>query len=318
MPWIITREHQMFRRVGNEWRALPGRFSEVAIGANYAVWALGPPDARTQGGYPIYHWTGTEWKSYQGAAMRIAVDPKGSPWIVNDSYVVMRLTDSYWWQDVPGRASDLSIGADGSLWGLAAPDQKMSGGYPLLRWKGNDWERFQGAAIRLTVDPKGMPWVVNDTHQAFRLEQGAYWMDLPGLCTELSVGADGTVWALGRGKDGSPVPIVNWDGKKWIALEPPPKPAAAPASGVTVSGVTPPPRAERAGPPVTYCRSENTWRKLSGRVQEITIERDGSAWVRFEDGERIPLPSGGEIFVGDDKTRGMTVQINVQKSLTSN
>src|SRR5262249_62203760 len=67
----------------------------------------------------------------------------------------------------------------------------------------------------------------------------------------------------------------------------------------------------RGRPPVIFCRDENNWRKLGGRIREITIERDGSAWVRFEEGDRMPLNGGGGNFLPAERAKGVTNQSNL-------
>jgi hypothetical protein len=322
-PWVVTRDQQLFCRVADGWRQLPGKFSDVAVGANYAVWALGPAESRTRGGYPIYHWNGSAWEELQGAAVRIAVDPQGMPWVVSDAGALFRLAkadwhpDGFFWQDLPGRVSDIAVGPDGSAWALGPAEERTPEGLPILRWDGAAWAKVPGAARRIAVGPKGVPWVINEAHNVFRLQDGLWWGDLPGMAIEIAVGADGSAWALGRAKDGVPAPIVSWDGGQWKPLDgragaAPSAPPAAPAPGASArpAGLPAPPR---GGTPVVFFRNGANWRKLAGRVREIKIEGDGSAWVRFEEGDRVPLAGGTELFIPDERTRGVAIQINTAK-----
>lgn len=46
---------------------------------------MGTGPAAVTGGHPIYRWNGSGWTRVAGAAVDIAVDPHGKPWIA-DSY----------------------------------------------------------------------------------------------------------------------------------------------------------------------------------------------------------------------------------------
>jgi hypothetical protein len=310
-PWIVTKENVIFRRVGDGWQQLPGRFSDVAIGFSGGVWALGPAEGRETGGLPIFSWNGAAWQKVRGFAVRIAVDAKGAPWIITDTHSALRLPEgTSSWQQLPGRVNEIALGPEGSAWALGPPEGLASGGYPILRWKGTDWEKFPGAATRIAVDSTGAPWVINDRHQAYRLADGFCWQEAPGMVTEIAAGADGSVCAIGRAKDHMAPPIVRWDGRRWSSVE---DHSAAAASATPTTGVPQLPAPARGGPQVLYCRNGTDWRKLAGRVREITIEPDGSASVRFEDGERMPLTEGGELFIPDERTKGLKIQFNVKK-----
>jgi hypothetical protein len=45
------------------------------------------------------------------------VDPDGAPWIVNQTGGISRLGESGW-EDKPGKARDIGIGANGSVWAI--------------------------------------------------------------------------------------------------------------------------------------------------------------------------------------------------------
>jgi hypothetical protein len=87
------------------------------------VWSFS--NTTVSGGYfTIQRWTGSTWTSVSGAAVRIAVDPVGKPWVVNSQNIYGWSGSS--WIAVPGAATDVGIGANGDVWaiGVAA----VSGG----------------------------------------------------------------------------------------------------------------------------------------------------------------------------------------------
>jgi radical SAM protein with 4Fe4S-binding SPASM domain len=46
---------------------------------------------------------------------------------------------------MPGRAQDISVGADGSIWAIGFPHGPSENGLPILRWNGRDWDTAGGA-----------------------------------------------------------------------------------------------------------------------------------------------------------------------------
>jgi hypothetical protein len=139
-------------------QAKPGAATDISIGANGSVWVLGT-DVIT-GGHGIYKWNGTAWTRQPGAAVSIAVDPQGNPWVINSSHQIYRWTGSTW-LPLNGAATDISIGANGSVWVLGT--DVITGGHGIYKWNGTAWTRQPGAAVKIALDPHGIPWVINSS-----------------------------------------------------------------------------------------------------------------------------------------------------------
>jgi hypothetical protein len=310
-PWILTREGEMYQYHRDRWRQFPGRFKDLAIGASGAVWSLGERDNPHSNESPILHWTGTDWQRIQGTAVGVAVTPHGVPWIVRGDGRVFRLVDGEKWEALPGCLAAITLGPQGSIWGLGPPDKLGPGGYPILRLLDpEDWEMFPGAAIRIAVDSAGVPWVLNDRYEIFRLVDGFSWEEISGMAIDIATGADGSVCAIGRAKPGVPPAIVRWDANRWVPVERDNKSAVVETE--TDMPQLPVPTPGSAS--VVYCRDGNGWRKLAGSVREIAIDSDGVPSLTFEDGERIPFKDGGEILIPDKRTRGVRIQLHVKKT----
>ncbi len=106
------------------WEKLPGTAQGISVGADGSVWAVGSKPAGE--GYAALRWNGKDWDEVGGvAATRIAVDPKGVPWVINVKHEIVR-REKEAWEKLPGKAQDIGIGADGSVW--AAGTKKAVGG----------------------------------------------------------------------------------------------------------------------------------------------------------------------------------------------
>ncbi len=68
----------------------------------------------------------------------------------------------------PGRARDIGIGADGSVW-IIGTDQPTPGNGGVYHWVGNTWRRVEGQGSAIAVAPDGKPWVVHANGEIWRL-----------------------------------------------------------------------------------------------------------------------------------------------------
>jgi hypothetical protein len=91
------------------------------------VWAIGTNPV--PGGYGIYQWTGSGWVAE------------------------------------PGAATDITIGANGSVWAIGT--NPVPGGYGIYQWTGRGWARIPGGAMKIAIDVWGYPWVTNSRNQIY-------------------------------------------------------------------------------------------------------------------------------------------------------
>ena len=190
IPWLVDSVGQIWRRtttdpfVGGAWQLLPGRARDIGVGADGTAWVLGVDSV--PGGSGVHRFNGSFWvRAVDGAAVKIAVDEGGRPWVVNSSGRVFRRTTSdpsvaNAWTDLGGNASDVAVAIGGSgrhAWAVGSE----SGNLRLSVWNeqpsvagksGSTAPRkFQfdmgktvgagGSGIAVSVDATGRPWVVD-------------------------------------------------------------------------------------------------------------------------------------------------------------
>jgi hypothetical protein len=66
----------------------------------------------------------------------------------------------------PGKASDIGVGANGSVWIIGTTP--AFGGYGVHRLRNNAWEQIDGAGTNIAVNPYGMPWVTNSATDIYK------------------------------------------------------------------------------------------------------------------------------------------------------
>jgi len=189
---------------------VPGAATDIGIGANGAVWVVGTDPV--DGGYGIFHWTGSAWEQVPGGAVRIAVDPQGDPWVVNSAHDIFRWNGSSW-AGYPGSATDISVGANGAVWVVGT--DPVGGGYGIFHWAGSAWVNVPGGAVTVAVDPQGDPWVINSSLHIFHLG-GSGWTLEPDLATDIAAGANGSVWIVGTNTLPGGYGLLEWNGASWV------------------------------------------------------------------------------------------------------
>ena len=70
------------------------------------------------------------------------------------------------WQQLPGLAVDIGVGADGSVWVIGK--NRVAGGYGIFQWTGSNWRMIDGGAVEVSVGPDGTPWVVNSNGNIYK------------------------------------------------------------------------------------------------------------------------------------------------------
>jgi hypothetical protein len=171
------------------------------------------------------------------------------------------------WKQLTGAANDVGVGANGRAWVIGA--SPVSGGYGIYTWSGNGWTNVPGGAVRISVDPVGMPWVVNNAGGIYQ-RVGNAWKQHPGQARDIAVGSNGRVWVIGWGAESGGYGIYYWTGSAWNKV---------PGSAVRIA-VDPTGAAwivNNAGNIYQYV--SGSWKQLPGQARDIGIGANGRVWV---------------------------------------
>lgn len=192
------------------------KVSDVAVGADGSIYVIGTDLVSATGGFGIYKVYGDKLNKLPlCAGLRIAVGPDGKPWVVNKSNLIYRFTDSTSaWHQVPGTATDIGIGADGSTFIIGTDDVSPSGGKSILKFNGTDWSVMpECSGIHISVDQHGIPYVANLSNIVYKYDGTRLWTPIPGVsANDIGIGADGSVFVTGTGT--SPA-VAKLTGTAW-------------------------------------------------------------------------------------------------------
>ena len=195
-----------FLLVTDQWKQVPGQALDIGVGADGTVCVVGINPAK--GGFAIYKLTKAGWQEISGqGGTRVAVDPKGNPWVVTGQNEIYRYNGKEWKQ-VQGKARDIAIGADGTVCVLGGKAQ--GGGYSPYKWDGFNWKKLPGAGTRIAVDPKGNPWVVNKQNFIYR-HDGKKWHKMAGKGQDIAIGKNGTIGIIGTKTTNGGYAVYLWD-----------------------------------------------------------------------------------------------------------
>ncbi|MFC1888714.1 tectonin domain-containing protein [Thermodesulfobacteriota bacterium] len=161
MPWIVNEYGDIYNWTGSAWQQVDGRARDVGVSPNGSVWVIGWD--KVHGGYSCYSRTGNNWNR-SGGALNIALDPVGTPWVVNEYNDIFRQVSGVW-EKLPGKGHDIGVGPGGTAWLIGT--NRYNGGYEIFRWTGGNWSPIPGGALRLAVGGNGTPWVVNNRGNIF-------------------------------------------------------------------------------------------------------------------------------------------------------
>ena len=171
------------------------------------------------------------------------------------------------WENIPGKAKDIGVGAEGSVWVINTI--AANGGYGINRWTDNKWTSIPGAAVRLAVDPQGNPWIVKSSDTIHHWT-GSSWNELPGAAKDIGVGSDGSVWVIGTNIVEGGYGVHQWKDNKWNTI----------VGGAVRIAV------DQAGNPWVVNSSGtihrwtgNRWKQLPGAAKDIGVGANGTVWI---------------------------------------
>lgn len=178
--WLVNSSNQIYNSQGG-FRLMPGSARDIAANGS-AVWSVS--NVPGPGGWMVQEWSasGQTWIQSNIAAARIAVGPGAQPWVIQTNGNIYRKNGASW-ELLPGEATDIDVGADGSAWIVGTGLSAWGGGNQILVWNEQaqifsdgeehaparrQWVSVSGGATAIAVGPDGRPWIANNASNVYR------------------------------------------------------------------------------------------------------------------------------------------------------
>ena len=143
-----------------------------------------------------------------GSLQQVSVGTDGSIWGINSADAIFFYnSQTQAWQMVPGSLSQIAVGANGYIWGLNA-------GGNIYRFDPatQNWDSIPGNLSQIAVGSDGDVWGINSGHGVYHFVWAAQgWEYVPTTLTQIAVGFDGAVWGLGSAGNSNGLDIYRFN-----------------------------------------------------------------------------------------------------------
>jgi len=207
-----------------------------------------------------------KWKKIPGSGIAIDVDQQGNAIGATKTGTIYKYSGSRW-ERLPGRAKDVCIGSEGTIWVIGT--NKEGGGFGIYKMIEGKWKKIPGSGVRIACGPDGNAWVVNKRGSIYQYT-GRGWAKKTGKAKDIGVGPEGTVWVIGTKREGGGYSIYKNNGRKWKKI---------PGSALSIS-VGPDGNAWVANKSGRiYHHNGKKWARQSGGAKDIGVGANGAVWV---------------------------------------
>lgn len=267
--WAITTEGKVQRYLGsNRWEPVAGNnLVQVSLAGDGAVWAVDTSGRIFHTRYSAHGETPLAWTQVPGYVDQISVRSKDQMLAVRkrDGQVFNRQNGGSW-ALVAGAMQQVSVGDDGTLYGIDASDH-------VWHWQGDKFVKIPGILRELAVGSAEHLWGVQAPQAIYR-RTGDSWTGVSGSLSQIAVGADGTVYGINANKN-----LYRRGDGRWYRLNGTFNRVAV-ASAEHIWAIA------SDGTLKRYL-GEDKWEDLNGDFVDIDIASDGTA---------LALDAGGNIF----------------------
>jgi hypothetical protein len=217
-------------------------------------------------------------------ALGVAVDASGSTYVAGSTLsanfptvnalqpsltgyadaFVSKFTGTLAWQQVPGSLSRISVGSDGTVWGLNSAGQVW-----MFNPQTHTWQQIPGLLTQIAVGSSGVIWGLNAAGQIYRYDPSSQnWVQIPGILSQIAVGADGDVWGINAG---SQVFHFNAATQTWVQVPGLLTQLAVGYDGA-VWGLNMSQQVYRFNP------GTQSWQQVAGLLTQVAVGGDGDVW----------------------------------------
>lgn len=128
-----------------------------------------------------------------GALKQVSVGADGTVWGVNSANeIFMYNAQAQSWTQAPGELVQVAVGSANAVWGINAIGE-------IYRWNANagSWDLIPGNLSQIAVGADGDVWGINYASEIYQFSSSSQsWQQIPGSLKQIAVGFDGAVWGV--------------------------------------------------------------------------------------------------------------------------
>ncbi|MEL6984393.1 MAG: tectonin domain-containing protein, partial [Actinomycetota bacterium] len=166
------------------WSNVSGTLRHVSVGSDGALWGI-------NSGNSVYRRTAnaTSWQHMPDDLTLVQIDARdyNEAVAVDNNNQVYRFTNGTWTR-IPGSLKHVSIGTDGSLWGIDSSEAIFR-----QATNGSTWQQVAGSLKQVDARTFDEAAGVNRNNQIYRFVNNR-WVRLSGALKHVSIGTDGALW----------------------------------------------------------------------------------------------------------------------------
>ena len=142
------------------------------------------------------------WRRWNGGLKQVSMGADGEIWGVAYNGNIYRRAGAAW-VNIPGGLSHVSVGSANNIWGVASD-------YSIWRWNGSDWNRIPGGLTVVSAAADGTVWGMNYLGNIYYWN-GSDWNMVHGDYTYVSTGSATNTWAVNANGQ-----VYKWDGSSFV------------------------------------------------------------------------------------------------------
>lgn len=175
LPVYLTSGYSIFAPNGSGgYFQVPGAAIDIGMSANNISWVIGTDNRG--GGKGIYRWTNGNWQNIPGGAVRVAVNPIGNAWVINNQDYLYEWTGSSWNYISAVSGKDVAVSSNGTV--LLLQPTKIR----IKKPSDTTWSSLDGPSgktmLRISADFNANPYVITTENKLYQ-NNGTLWYEIP-------------------------------------------------------------------------------------------------------------------------------------------
>ncbi|MBF0235251.1 MAG: right-handed parallel beta-helix repeat-containing protein [Desulfamplus sp.] len=132
-----------------------------------------------------------DWTLFDGELKQVSVGADGSVWgVKEDSQILRRDVSSDSWVVVDGELNQISVGSAEQIWGVHETGM-------VFKWETDHWIQINGELKQVSVGADGSVWGVKEDSQILRRDVSSdSWVVVDGELNQISVGSAEQIWGV--------------------------------------------------------------------------------------------------------------------------